>query len=59
MHLKEIKCKDGGSIQLVQDNVHWQATVNTVMNLQLHKQQIFLDQTSDYHLPKDYASSTY
>jgi hypothetical protein len=49
LDLREIVIDGANWIQLAQDRVQWRTFVNTVMNLQLHKEsRIFFDKLSDY-----------
>jgi hypothetical protein len=48
MELREIGIDGANWIQLAQDRVQWRACVNTIMNLQFHKEsRIFFDKLSD------------
>jgi hypothetical protein len=55
MDLREIRIDGVNWIWLAQDRIQWQAFVNMVMNLGLHKEsRLLFDKLSNYQLFKEY-----
>jgi hypothetical protein len=53
MDLRETEIDEANWIQLAQNRVQWRVFVNTVTNLQFHKEsKLFFDKLSNYQLFK-------